>query len=178
MSEAHFDAHGLRTKQGDHADLDRGAVHINGGAEWQDRTRDGFINPKVFFRAGDRHGEGRGRTGGRIGDGLRICDAAHERNEGQAECAFDDQAAIGHNDVDEALEDANDEHAKAKYKKIFDSLEWLHEMLFMRESDKNHVKMLGYREDSNQVQCMVSNVVGLNFLEVNELADSEFLIGD
>ena len=83
-----------------------------------------------------------------------------------------------HNDVDEALEDANDEHAKAQYKKIFDSLEWLHEMLLMRESDKNHVKMLGYREDSNQVQCMVSNVVGLNFLEVNELADSEFLIGD
>ncbi|KAB0286941.1 hypothetical protein F2P58_20120 [Vibrio fortis] len=83
-----------------------------------------------------------------------------------------------HNDVDEALEDANDEHAKAKYKKIFDSLEWLHEMLLMRESDKNHLKMLGYREDSNQVQCMVSNVVGLNFLEVNELADSEFLIGD
>ena len=41
-----------------------------------------------------------------------------------------------------------------------------------------HLKMFGYREDSNQVQCMVSNVVGLNFLEVNELADSEFLIGD
>ncbi|MEC7939084.1 MAG: hypothetical protein VX212_00505 [Pseudomonadota bacterium] len=83
-----------------------------------------------------------------------------------------------HNDVDEALEDANDEHAKAQYKKIFDSLEWLHEMLLMQESDKNHVKMLGYYEDSNQVQCMVANVVGLNFLEVNELTDSEFLIGD
>lgn len=83
-----------------------------------------------------------------------------------------------HNDVDEALEDANNEHAKAQYKKIFDSLEWLHEMLLMREPDKNHVKMLGYREDSNQVQCIVSNVFGLNFLEVNELADLEFLIGD
>ena len=41
-----------------------------------------------------------------------------------------------HNDVDEALEDANDKHAKAQYKNIFDSLEWLHEMLLMRESDK------------------------------------------
>ncbi|WP_198599341.1 hypothetical protein [Vibrio sp. 10N.261.55.A7] len=38
--------------------------------------------------------------------------------------------------------------------------------------------MLGYRDDTNQVQCMVSNVVGLNFKEVNELADNEFLIGE
>ena len=38
--------------------------------------------------------------------------------------------------------------------------------------------MLGYRDDTDQVQCMVSNVVGLNFQEVNELADEIFLVGD
>ncbi|MEZ8823778.1 hypothetical protein AB6E04_05420 [Vibrio amylolyticus] len=38
--------------------------------------------------------------------------------------------------------------------------------------------MLGYRDDTNQVQCMVSNVVGLNFKEVKELTDNEFLIGE
>ncbi|WP_237668363.1 hypothetical protein [Vibrio toranzoniae] len=48
----------------------------------------------------------------------------------------------------------------------------------MSESNKNHVQMLGYRDDTNQVQCMVSNVVGLNFQEVNELADEIFLVGD
>lgn len=41
-------------------------------------------------------------------------------------------------------------------------------MLLMRESNKNHVQMLGYRDDTDQVQCMVSNVVGLNFQEVVE----------
>ncbi len=51
-------------------------------------------------------------------------------------------------------------------------------MLLMSESNKNHVQMLGYRDDTNQVQCMVSNVVGLNFQEVNELADEIFLVGD
>lgn len=83
-----------------------------------------------------------------------------------------------HNDVDEALEDANDEHTKAQYKKIFDGLEWLHEMLLMSESNNNYVQMLSYRDDTNQVQCMVSNFVGLNFQEVNELADEIFLVGD
>ncbi|NAZ54760.1 hypothetical protein GL177_15600 [Vibrio toranzoniae] len=83
-----------------------------------------------------------------------------------------------HNDVDKAVDDANDVVAKRQYKKVFDSLELLKEMLLMSESNKNHVQMLGYRDDTNQVQCMVSNVVGLNFQEVNELADGIFLVGD
>ena len=68
-----------------------------------------------------------------------------------------------HNDVDKAVDDANDIVAKRQYKKVFDSLELLKEMLLMSESNKNHVQMLGYRDDTDQVQCMVSNVVGLNF---------------
>ncbi|WP_240697160.1 hypothetical protein [Vibrio genomosp. F6] len=46
----------------------------------------------------------------------------------------------------------------------------------MSESNKNCVQMLGYRDDTDQVQCMVLNVVG--FQEVNELADERFLVGD
>lgn len=40
------------------------------------------------------------------------------------------------------------------------------------------LQMLGYQDDTDQVQCMVSNVVGLNFQEVNEFADEIFLVGD
>ncbi|MEZ9702161.1 hypothetical protein AB4455_26710 [Vibrio sp. 10N.261.46.E12] len=83
-----------------------------------------------------------------------------------------------HNDVDKAVDDANDVVAKRQYKKVFDSLELLKEMLLMSESNNNYVQMLGYRDDTDQVQCMVSNVVGLNFQEVNELADEIFLVGD
>lgn len=68
-----------------------------------------------------------------------------------------------HNDVDKAVDDANDVVAKRQYKKVFDSLELLKEMLLMSESNNNYVQMLGYRDDTNQVQCMLSNVVGLNF---------------
>lgn len=38
------------------------------------------------------------------------------------------------------------------------------------------LQMLGYQDDTDQVQCMVSNVVGLNFQEVNEFADEIFLV--
>ncbi|OIQ26358.1 hypothetical protein [uncultured Vibrio sp.] len=48
----------------------------------------------------------------------------------------------------------------------------------MSESNEHYTKMLGYRDDTTEVQCMVSNVVGLNFKEVNEVTDSEFLIGE
>ncbi|MDN3699335.1 MULTISPECIES: hypothetical protein [Vibrio] len=66
--------------------------------------------------------------------------------------------------------------ASHQYKKVFASLKLLKEMLLMSESNNNCVQMLGYRDDTDQVQCMVLNVVG--FQEVNELADERFLVGD
>ncbi|MGF1720911.1 hypothetical protein L4D20_12810 [Vibrio kyushuensis] len=60
----------------------------------------------------------------------------------------------------EALKDTDDKIYTAQYAKVFESLSLLKEILTMSESDKSYIKMLGYRDDTKQVQCMVSNVVG------------------
>lgn len=83
-----------------------------------------------------------------------------------------------HKDVDESIEDAQSLYLVNKYRRIYECLEFLQQILEVEELNQSYQAMLGYSDDDPEVKCKVANVVPDNFYNVNEEAPNQFNLND
>ncbi len=103
LADRNIEVQGLGSEEGHEPDVDRRAIHVDGGTEGENRRRDRLVDAQVLVDAGDCDGERRAARGCGVGDCLGVTDTAVERLERQAQEHLDD-AAVGQRDVDDARE--------------------------------------------------------------------------
>ncbi|NOI32292.1 hypothetical protein [Vibrio coralliilyticus] len=83
-----------------------------------------------------------------------------------------------HQDVDESIEDCGSLHLFKKYKRIYECLGLLQEILELDESNQEYECMHGYSDDDSEVKCMVANVVAGNLELVNQQSSNPMKLND